>query len=84
MTFGLIFVLSIILGLVAMPVTASLSLSGTMGIPALIFGQIVLAAVSTLVNTPVWVGVGLQYFSITDLASPDDYMDEAIDQIGNE
>ncbi|MFK7920851.1 MAG: hypothetical protein AB8H47_02795 [Bacteroidia bacterium] len=84
MTFGLVLVLSILLGLVAAPVTASLSLSGAMGIPALIFGQLVLAAVSTLVNTPVWVAVGLQYFNITDMSSPGDYMEEAIDQIGNE
>lgn len=84
MTFGLILVLSILLALVAMPVTASLSLSGTMGLPALILGQIVLAAVGTLVNTPLWVAVGLQYFNITDMSSPVDYMDEAIDQIGNE
>ncbi|MEL7534492.1 MAG: hypothetical protein AAFN10_24510 [Bacteroidota bacterium] len=83
-SFGLLFVMSIVLGIMASPVTVSLSLTGAMGMPALILGQILIALVTTLVNVPLWVAVGLQYFNITDLPAPNDYMDDAIDQIGNE
>lgn len=82
--FGLIVVMSMVVSIVASPVTVSLSLTGAMGMPALILSQIVIALVSTLVNVPIWVAIGLQYFNLTDAPAPDDLMDEAIDQIGNE
>ncbi|MEL6588598.1 MAG: hypothetical protein AAFQ68_00875 [Bacteroidota bacterium] len=84
MTFGLQFLMSLILGIVSAPVTASLSLSGAMSLPVLIGGQLVIAAVSVLINTPLWVANALQYFNITDQQGPSSYIDDVIDQIGNE
>ncbi len=83
-SFGLILVMSIVLGIMASPITVSLSFTGAMGTPALVLGQIVIALVSVLVNVPLWVAIGLQYFNITDLPAPNDFLDDAIDQIGNE
>lgn len=84
MTFGLQFLMSLILGIVSAPVTASLSLSGAMSLPVLIAGQLLIAAISVLINTPLWVANALQYFNITDQQGPSSYIDDVIDQIGNE
>ncbi|MEM6348016.1 MAG: hypothetical protein AAF927_29270 [Bacteroidota bacterium] len=83
-SFGLILVMSIVLGIMASPITVSLSFTGAMGTTALVLGQIVIALVSVLVNVPLWVAIGLQYFNITDLPAPNDFLEDAIDQIGNE
>ncbi len=81
--FGLFFVMYLVVIIISSIVSFPATLAIGMGTTAMVISQIVVAAVGVLLTTPLWVAAGMVYFSSTDVAADDHYIDDTIDQIGN-
>ena len=80
--FGVLFVMYIAVGMVSAVVSIPATLLSGIGTVTMVIGQVAVAAVTVVLNAPIMVASGMQYFSTSNVVGDDQYIGDVIDEIG--